>query len=92
MDDATATGALLFFIFLAVIAAIPAAIAQSKGHSFFAWWIYGVLLWIVALIHSTVIAPVRKCPYCAEGIKPEAKVCPHCQRDLLSTEKAAAPG
>lgn len=24
----------------------------------------------------------RKCPHCAELIKVEAKVCPHCQRDL----------
>jgi VIT1/CCC1 family predicted Fe2+/Mn2+ transporter len=34
---------------------IPAFSAKSKGRSFLKWWIYGVLLFIVALIHSIVI-------------------------------------
>ena len=38
------------FILIAIcIGLIPAAIAQSKGKSFIAWWLYGAALFIVAL-------------------------------------------
>jgi hypothetical protein len=34
---------------------ILAGIARNKGYSFDLWWLYGWLLWIVALIHSMVL-------------------------------------
>ena len=44
------------FLFILVVAAllanIPARIAQKKGYSFLGWWIYGLLLFIIALPHS----------------------------------------
>jgi hypothetical protein len=36
---------------------IPASIAKNKGHSFGAWWLYGFLIFIVALPHSIIIRP-----------------------------------
>lgn len=39
----------------AVLGLIPASIAKNKGRSFGLWWLYGWLLFIVALIHSLVI-------------------------------------
>jgi hypothetical protein len=46
------------FVFIcAVIGCIPAAIAHSKGQNFFVWWLYGALLFIVALIHSLMLKP-----------------------------------
>lgn len=44
-------------IIAAIVGLIPAAIANNKGRSFFAWWLYGFLLWIVALPHSILLKP-----------------------------------
>ncbi|HCH7897831.1 TPA: zinc ribbon domain-containing protein [Raoultella ornithinolytica] len=92
-------------IVCAIIGCIPAAIASSKGRSFFAWWVYGALLFIVALIHSLVIKrDIRslersqldeglvKCPFCAEVIKPEAVKCKHCGSDVKEALEVARLG
>jgi hypothetical protein len=68
------------FLLIAIcIGVIPGFIAQSKGRSFVAWWLYGAALFIVALPHSLLIkadveqmereqlqsGTARKCPFCA---------------------------
>ena len=71
---------------------IPAVIARGKGGSFFLFYILGVVVWPLALLISVIMADHRrKCPYCAESIRPAATVCPHCQREL-QTQVEPAPG
>lgn len=79
---------------IAVASSLPAWIAHSKGHSFWTWWLYAVLLWPIAFIHSIIKATdlnglekrqlangFQKCPACAELIKAGAVICKHCGQE-----------
>jgi hypothetical protein len=76
---------ILFFLAVALLATIPGAIARRKGHTFWKWWLFGVLLFIVALPASIFIKDWRRhCPHCGKIAPREASVCPHCQREIES--------
>ena len=79
------------WLYAVVLGVIPGVIARSKGRDFFPWYVYGVLLFIVALVHSLVLPPTseataaregqqgrRPCPQCAEFIMREAHICRFC--------------
>ena len=66
-----------------------AAIASSKGRSAGAWFLGGLLLGPIGLLivgfmgaPAPNVSSVRKCPFCAETILREAKVCKHCGREV----------
>lgn len=75
---------------------IAGYINQNKGNSFPTGCLLGVLLGPIGLIivlllsrndselerRGIVTGPTRYCPYCAELVKQEAKICKHCGRDI----------
>jgi len=77
-------------------------IAAGKGYDFPAFFIYGFLLFPVALIHALVLRDIRhvdraltvdqarKCPSCAEMVRAEATVCRFCQTALPPLPRTAA--
>jgi len=62
---------------------IPAVIASGKGHSFFWWWVFGSLLFVVVLPLALLSRDMRvRCPECAEPVNIAAVRCPHCQAEI----------
>jgi hypothetical protein len=47
----------VIYVVAAVLGLIPAAIARSKGRDFGTWWIFGALLFIVALPAALLLKP-----------------------------------
>lgn len=87
---------MIYFIIGVVAAFIVAMAAPARGRSPVGWFIYGLVLWPLALIHVLVLPKNEKaierrqvekgerrpCPHCAEPIRPEARICRFCGRDV----------
>ena len=73
MEDLVTTSYMLGLFFAALLALIPASIASKKGRSFGLWWLYGWALWIVAIIHVSMIDDKKDEPLPSYYDKPEFK-------------------
>jgi hypothetical protein len=79
-----------------ILHAFPGDAKSSDGMCFTNWFLYGALLFLIALPHALLKRPdratmerqkieeegLRKCPSCAELVKREAVVCRYCGREL----------
>lgn len=82
MDDNASTIILLVGFWLLVNVAVGYAIGKERnnvGTSVFISVLLGPVGWIIAFISKEGL---RKCPFCSESIKPDAKVCRYCGREL----------
>jgi hypothetical protein len=79
-------------VFWLMMGGVVALIASSKGRSAGSWFLYGLLIWPIALVHILVSSPnaratdeaavrsgeMKKCTECAELIRREARKCRFC--------------
>lgn len=87
------------FIFWLMFSALVGVFASKRGRSGFGWFLIALILSpLIAAILLALIPPniahiesrelrtgtSRKCPFCAELVRAEARVCKHCGRDLES--------
>lgn len=80
-------------IVVALLALIPAKIAERKGRSLGVWWLFGFVFLIIALPASLIIRDNRygECPWCGENVRTTALVCPHCRRDVTPFDADGEP-
>lgn len=85
-----------------IFSILAGVIADNKGRSGVGFFFLSLLLspivgliWALACQKNTEVlekkdiqsGSMRKCPFCAEMVKAEAKICRYCQRELPEKEK-----
>ena len=70
------------------MALLPAFMASQKGRRFVVWWVYGALLFPVAIIHALFIGAsfkrgTKNCGYCRMAVSVNATHCPRCGYEFI---------
>jgi hypothetical protein len=79
---------IVILVVAALIGLIPAKIARSKGYTFSKWWVYGFLLFIVAIIHACMLKPktastgTGKSGIAINTPAGDTKKCPYCAEPI----------
>jgi hypothetical protein len=84
-----------WMIVAVLLGLLPAYIARGKGENFAGWWLFGALLFVVALPTALLIGPnravKRQCPACMGWVDRGASACQHCSRGLPAIGPSDAP-
>ncbi len=73
-------------LWLGINAVVGYAIGKSKnaiGECVAISILLGPIGWLIAAVSKENL---KKCPFCSESVKPDAKVCRYCGRDLPAPE------
>lgn len=77
----------MIIAFWLIMGLVVAYIASKKGRSFVGWFIYGILLWPIALIHIALSSNNgQKCTKCFSNIDSRATICPFCKHKITAEE------
>lgn len=68
---------------------LPAFMASQKGRGFVRWWVYGALVFPVAIVHALLIGAhfargTRACGYCRLPVSVNATHCPRCGHEFIN--------
>lgn len=86
----------IFFSLWFLFALFPAWIAERKGHTFWKYFIVGLLLPIISLVIAFLAPPIHAsretvsrfpCPECGESIPTAAKSCRFCNAIITQKDK-----
>ena len=64
-----------------IMAIVCAMIAAKKGRSAVGFFFYGLIMWPIALVHALLLEKTAETAL-LQFVRKEARVCPHCRRDL----------
>ena len=93
--SASGVGVFLFLVYALIFGVVCGSVYRNKGGSYASGFALGFFLGLIGLIVVTVLTPQpqgdsglkRQCPWCKEGMQPDASVCPHCQRESEPWER-----